>query len=106
MTFWGARAGAVLIATGFVLSGCSTSQGNASAFDDPALGSNLRLLPGKSTTSGALIYATGVCGGACILTYPGGGMVGAVSISGSVQGALRARNAQQALSSQAANKCA
>ena len=34
-----------------------------------------------------LIYATGGCGGVCILSYPDGSMIGTVNISGSVQGA-------------------
>lgn len=36
--------------------------------------------------SQALIYASGGCGGACVLSYPEGKLLGSVSISGAVQG--------------------
>jgi hypothetical protein len=38
------------------------------------------MLPG--TSSGALIYATGGCGGTCVLTYPSGTFVGALPTGG------------------------
>ena len=37
-------------------------------------------------SSGALIYATGGCGGACVFSYPKGELVGSLSLTGAVRG--------------------
>jgi hypothetical protein len=42
------------------------------------------ILPG--TSSGDLIYATGGCGGACVISYPSGQTADSISISGGVGG--------------------
>ena len=39
-----------------------------------------------SSSSGALIYATGGCGGVCVVSYPGGKLVDSISVSGEVGG--------------------
>jgi hypothetical protein len=39
-----------------------------------------------STSSGALIYATGGCGGACVISYPDGEIVDSITIGGGVVG--------------------
>jgi hypothetical protein len=42
------------------------------------------MMPG--TSSGGLVYATGGCGGACVLSYPQGKIVGSIIIDGGVWG--------------------
>jgi hypothetical protein len=48
------------------------------------------MLPGSS--SGDLLYATGGCGGTCVLSYPDGLLVGSIVISGEVEGACSDAN--------------
>ena len=39
-----------------------------------------------SGSSGALIYATGGCGGICVVSYPAGKLVDSISVSGELGG--------------------
>ena len=53
----------------------------AAGRDDASLGAHR-----MAGSSGALIYATGGCGGACVFSYPKGELVGSLSLTGAVRG--------------------
>jgi hypothetical protein len=64
------------------LSGCGDPHGSVAIPQTPE--SQAREHPAKN--SGALIYATGSCGGVCVIAYPGGQLVASIALSGLVQG--------------------
>jgi hypothetical protein len=83
MRFLGVDGRAVCLAAAFLLmAGCVGSQ----RIQPGAMPQSARTQYGphkKSGSSGALIYATGGCGGTCVLSYPQGQVVGALDASGS-----------------------
>src|ERR1700688_4758776 len=65
-----------------MLAGCGGSQAPIGAPDAMAQSRAIAQARAHRASSGALIYATGGCGGTCILSYPQGKLVGSFSTFG------------------------
>lgn len=87
MRFLLGRNVAGLIAAMLLVSGCGGSQGQMAGVgvDPSSAAHNTHGL--KSATSGDLIYATGGCGGICVLSYPDGSVVASIHPGGNLGGA-------------------
>lgn len=67
-----------------ILAACGAQQTAQSSSPLPrGAGANIIASPAQHATSEALIYATGGCGGTCVLSYPDGQIVGSISQYGS-----------------------
>lgn len=69
----------------FILSGCGGPQNQMAPVGSMVPSAKYRTYIAK-LPSNDLIYATGGCGGACLLSYPDGAQVGNISLSGLVEG--------------------
>lgn len=77
--FSGCRPAATLLIAILFASGCGSFQGQTIGFSAPtSTATNFQSL--RHGTSGDLIYATGACGGTCILSYPQGALVGSLNV--------------------------
>src|ERR1700734_559394 len=70
-----------------MLAGCGGSQppiGAPGAM--PAYTLRARTQNTQTQSNGVLIYASGGCGGVCVIAHPGGQLVSSITLSGPVQG--------------------
>ena len=84
MQFLRDDARALGLCAGFLLlAGCGGSQATSKG---SAIPQGARMIPGglhkMSSSSGDLIYATGGCGGTCVISYPEGKVLGNLSVGG------------------------
>ena len=69
-----------------MLAGCGGSQPPIGAPGAAEQTSAIATATQPHTSKGDLLYATGACGGACVLSYPGGKIVANITLSGDVGG--------------------
>jgi hypothetical protein len=67
------------------LTGCSEPNATTSLLPSRGVSAGQNERPATGS-NGALIYASGGCGGACVLSYPDGSVVSKINISGVVKG--------------------